>query len=74
MTFDNTVCATYTYGIMVNTNLIQVIYKNITFLDLANLRLIICIMKIFQYNTLVELVKHAWTHSTYIFIDFAVLR
>ena len=36
MTFDNTVCATYTYGIIVNTNLIQVIYKNITFLDLAN--------------------------------------
>ena len=35
MTFDNTVCATYTYGIIVNTNLIQVIYKNITLLDLA---------------------------------------
>ena len=35
MTFDNTVCATYTYGIMVNTNLIQVIYKNITFLDFS---------------------------------------
>ena len=36
MTFNSTVCATYTYGIIVNTNLIQVTYKNITFLDLAN--------------------------------------
>ena len=35
MTFDNTVCATYTYGIIVNTNLIQVIYKSMTFLELA---------------------------------------
>ena len=36
MTFDSTVCATYRYDMIVNTNQIQITFKNITVLDLVN--------------------------------------